>query len=64
MKRFSLKSIIKKSYAFRNEQAIKKIAQNEDLKRDFESYGGPKEYKKEKSRSPFSVGSLCLSILP
>ena len=62
MKRITKKSIIEASRRMRNEQAILKLAKQDE--KDFEYYGKPVEIKKEKSRNPFKIGSLCLSILP
>ena len=62
MKRITKKSIIEASRRMRNEQAILKLAKQDE--KDFEYYGKPVEIKKEKSRNPFKIGSLWLSIAP
>lgn len=63
MRKLSLKTLQQKSRKFRNEQAIMKLVEREE-KADTSFYGKPMEIKKEKSRNPFKIGSLWLSILP
>lgn len=63
MKRITKKSILESSTRYRNEQAILTLANLDDRTKDnYERK--PLEVKLKKGRSPFRIGSICLSILP